>query len=114
MLRVNKALHGIQSKYHLPQIENCLFVEFPNVIGAIDGTLITIRKFNTKNRDYISRREKCELNILIVCGPDHLIYYCSARLPGAVNDSRMFRESHLREILENGKKIVFILAIEKC
>ena len=76
---------------------------FPNVIGAIDGTLITIRKFKKNVKDYISRRKKYELNVMAVCGPDHLIYYCSTRWPGSVNDSRIFAESALRELLESGK-----------
>ena len=56
-------------------------------------------------KEYISRRKKCELNLMVVCGPDHLIYYCSNRWPGGVNDSRIFRESALRELLESGKFI---------
>ena len=58
-------------------------------------------------KDYISRREKYELNVLIVCGPDHLIYYCSTRWPGAVNDGRMFRECDLKDTLESGEHIYF-------
>ena len=72
------------------------------MIRAIDGTLITIRKFTSEMRDYISRRDKYELNVMIVCGPDHLIYYCSTRWPSAVNDARIFRESDLRDLLESG------------
>ena len=40
---------------------------------------------------------------MLVCGPDHLIYYASTRWPGSVNDSRVFRESALRELLETGQ-----------
>ena len=42
---------------------------------------------------------------MVVCGPDHLIYYCSNRWPGGVNDSRIFRESGLKELLDSGKQI---------
>ena len=80
-------------------------VGFPNVIGAIDCTLIPIRKFKKDIKEYISRRKKCELNVMVVCGPDHLIYYCSNRWPGGVNDSRIFRESAMRELLESGTNV---------
>ena len=73
------------------------------MIGAIDGTLIPICKFKKEIKDYISRRKKCELNVMVVCGPDHLIYYCFNRWPGGVNDSRVFRESSLRHLLESGE-----------
>ena len=79
------------------------------MIGAIDDTLITICKFSSKMKDYISRREKYELNVLIVCGPDHHIYYCSTWWPGAVNDGRMFRECDLKDILESGEHLYCFL-----
>ena len=38
----------------------------PNIIGCIDGTLITIRKFDrNKIGDYISRRHKPEINVMV-------------------------------------------------
>ena len=79
------------------------------MIGAIDGTLITIHKFSSEMKDYIRRREKYELNVLIVCGPDHLIYYCSTHWPGAVNDGRIFRECDLKDTLESGEHIYCFL-----
>ena len=60
-------------------------------------------------KDYIRRREKYELNVLIVCGPDHLIYYCSTGWPGAVKDGRMFRECDLKDTLESGEYIYCFL-----
>ena len=39
---------------------------FPNVIGCIDGSLIMIRKFKRNIKDYISRRQKPELNIMVL------------------------------------------------
>ena len=82
------------------------------MIGAIDGTFIGIRKFSKKNiKDYISCRNRCDLNIMVVCGPDHLVCYCSTQWPGSVNDSRIFRESSIRQLLETGKHL-FSLALK--
>ena len=71
--------------------------------------LITIRKFSSKMKDYISRREKYELNVLIVCGLDHLIYYCSTQWPSAVNNGRMFRECDLKDLLESNQLLYCFL-----
>ena len=38
---------------------------FSNVIGAIDGSLIMIHKFKTNIKDYISHRNKPEINVMV-------------------------------------------------
>ena len=40
-------------------------IGFPNVIGCIDGLLITIRKFKQNIKDYISHRNKPEINVMV-------------------------------------------------
>ena len=39
---------------------------FPNVIGCIDGSLIGIRKFKHNMKDYISRRNKADINVMVI------------------------------------------------
>ena len=37
----------------------------PNVVGAVDGTLVTIRKPYVNPKDYISRHNKPQLNVMV-------------------------------------------------
>ena len=43
----------------------------------------------------INRKGMYSINALMVCGPDHYFYYCKARWPGSVHDSRVLGNSSL-------------------
>jgi hypothetical protein len=67
----------------------------PDVIGAIDGTLIKIAAPRDNGPRYIDRKNHHSLNVLAVC--DHIgrFTYLYAGEVGSVHDARVLRRSHL-------------------
>lgn len=74
----------------------------PCIIGCVDGTYVDIKRPHENENQYVNRHGNHSLNTMIVCGPDLRIYFCSARWPGSVSDSRVFRNSSLCDALTNG------------
>ena len=58
---------------------------------------------NTLNRNTL--RNIVQKISQVVCSPDNEIHYVSVMWPGAVHDSRIFKESALRVTLEQGKYV---------
>lgn len=78
--------------------------QFPQVIGAIDGTHIPIRNPGGLNAQrYINRKGFYSINAQIVCDATNKIRSIVARWPGSSHDSRIFHESRLKEKFENGE-----------
>ncbi|XP_046971024.1 putative nuclease HARBI1 [Vanessa cardui] len=76
---------------------------FPTVIGAIDCTHIRIKKLNVDGGHlYINRKGFPSLNIQVVCDADCKIMDIVTRWRGSVHDSRIFRESRLKQRFEAG------------
>lgn len=76
---------------------------FPNVIGAIDGTHIPIANPGGPDADlYINRKSFRSLNVQVVCDSQGLITNIVARWPGSCHDSRIFAESRLGRACERG------------
>ena len=67
-----------------------------DVTGAVDGTLIKIKKPNVNTIDFMSRKKFAAFNVQIVSGPDNMIYQASVRWPGSVHDSRVYHHSGLK------------------
>ena len=76
---------------------------FPHVIGAIDGTLISIKAPKTDEHRYVSRKGGHSLNILAICDADLMITYIVAKYPGATNDSFIWMVSNLCEKFVEGR-----------
>nr|CAI5840292.1 unnamed protein product [Callosobruchus analis] len=75
---------------------------FPEVCGAVDGTLLTIDAPRINEPAYVDRHGKHSINCMAVCGPDLTFYYVSANWPGSVHDARVLRNSSLFRRMENG------------
>ncbi|KFM76042.1 putative nuclease HARBI1, partial [Stegodyphus mimosarum] len=76
---------------------------FPNVIGAIDGTLINIQRPSVDDWFvFISRKGKFALNIQLVCDAKMEILDVVARWPGSTHDFFMWKRSKLRELFVSG------------
>lgn len=74
----------------------------PLCCGALDGTLINIEAPRENDIVYVDRHGKHSLNAQGVCGPDYRFYSMSAKWPGSVNDSRVFKNSALCTKFDEG------------
>lgn len=76
---------------------------FPKVIGAIDCTHIQIKKIRADGGQlYINRKGFSSINVQVVCDADLKIMDIVTRWRGSVHDSRIFRESRLKQRFEAG------------
>lgn len=76
--------------------------DFPNVIGAIDGTLISILTPHEDEHVYVSRKGGHSLNILAICDASTKFTYVVAKYPGSTNDSFIWRHSRLCQMFNDG------------
>lgn len=74
----------------------------PLVGGVVDGSLIKIDAPNENEAAYDDRKGNHSINLMVVCGPNLEFFYCNARWPGSVHDSRVLRCSSLAQQWENG------------
>lgn len=75
---------------------------FPQVVGCVDGTLITIDAPSENESAYVDRKGNHSINCMVVCGPNLEFYYVSANWPGSVHDARVLRNSNLFQRMEGG------------
>ena len=76
---------------------------FPNVIGAIDGTLIPIQRPTTNEHLYVCRKNFHAINCLAVCDANLFFLFVNCKYPGSANDSFIFRNSALASFLSDGR-----------
>ena len=73
---------------------------FPNVIGAVDGTLIKIRKPSPERENsFICRKDYHALNVQFICSGEMLFINCFPRFPGSSHDAGIWRRSSIRKFL---------------
>ena len=80
---------------------------FPGVIGAIDGSHISVKAPNIYQADYLDRTMKHSINLMAVCLPDKRFSFISAGAPGSYHDSRAFKNSGLYERIINNPRSLF-------
>lgn len=82
---------------------NSIFIEqeffdlagFPNVKGAVDGTIVHIDAPKIGEPLFVGRDNKHSINTLIVSGPKNQIFFVSAKSPGSFHDARALRVSNV-------------------
>ena len=67
------------------------FVEFPNCVGAIDGTQIPINCPWINPKQYLDHHKRHSISVLAVANHRGTISYLSARWPGSV---QCFSQKH--------------------
>lgn len=88
----------------LPQLANDFFrrTNMPGVIGAIDGTHIPIPGPSHDRHAYINRKGFPSIQLQAVCDAKLRFTDIQTGWPGSVHDARVFRNSPLYTLLENG------------
>ena len=76
----------------------------PSVVGCLDCTHIKIvRPRRNDTEIFRCRKGYFSLNVQAICGPSLLFYNVVCRWPGSVHDSRIFDNSTIRDVLEDGR-----------
>ncbi|PIK59055.1 putative nuclease HARBI1 [Apostichopus japonicus] len=72
-----------------------LVAGFPQVVGAVDGTLIGIHGWNYGPDEYVfvSRKGRHAINVQLICSAKYKIINVVARWPDSTHDSRILSES---------------------
>ncbi|XP_044588775.1 protein ALP1-like [Cotesia glomerata] len=77
---------------------------FPNVIGAIDGTLINITKPRQHSESYVNRKGHHSIQLQAVCDSQARFLHCYAGNVGSIHDARVFRLSEVNDYLNDPLK----------
>lgn len=74
---------------------------YPNVIGAIDGTMITVRVPAVNKTDYFTRKYTTALNLTVCCDANKKFLNINAGHSARSHDSHIFQCSQLFNIINN-------------
>lgn len=85
----------------MKEFQNCC--EFPNVIGAIDGTHIKIRAPSHDPTSYINRKDCHSIILQAVCDRYRKFTHCFVGYPGCTHDARIFKNSPVAQFLQDPK-----------
>ncbi|XP_052782913.1 putative nuclease HARBI1 [Mya arenaria] len=83
---------------------------FPNVVGVIDCTHVSIKKPSANPEDYIGRKGIPTINVQAVCDASYRITSAVVMWPGRTHDARIWRQCALRRRFEDGDMHGFLLA----
>ena len=74
---------------------------FPNAVGAIDGSHISIKAPHINHEDYFNRKQNYSINLQGVVDADGKFIDVSIGWPGSIHDARVLRLSTLYRRAEN-------------
>ena len=86
--------------------------DFPQAVGAIDGTHIEIAAPSENPADYFDREKRFSITLQAVVGGDGIFMDTAIGYPGSMHDARVLRSSELfqraerREILDEPCKVI--------
>ncbi|CAN1128740.1 Protein ALP1-like [Linum perenne] len=98
-------LHHVLLRKPLPIPENSTdnrWKYFKNCIGALDGTIITVRATKENQERFRTRKGTIGINVLGVCDMNMEFIYCLAGWEGSAHDGRVLRDAITRS---NGLRV---------
>lgn len=72
---------------------------FPHAIGAIDCTLIPIKKPNIHGDEYICRKQYCAINVQATVNSNAVFTSVDSSWAGSVHDARIWRNSNIKSVM---------------
>ncbi|XP_050734738.1 putative nuclease HARBI1 [Eriocheir sinensis] len=75
---------------------------FPNIVGAIDGTHIRIVAPRDQEEVYVNRKGYHSMNVQVVFDANYRILDILAKWPGSVHDARILNSSGLSRLFDGG------------
>jgi len=112
IMQVCRAMADLRSKYICwPSNDECETIAwefsarwgFPNVIGCIDGTHISVKPPNNDRQSFINRKGYPSVNVMAVCDHQMIFREVFADRAGSVHDARILRVSPLGSKLESNQ-----------
>ena len=74
-----------------------------NIIGAVDGTQVRVQSPGGENAaKFVNRKGYYSLIVQAVVGPNYQFFDLVCRWPGSTHDAMIYRNSRIKEKLDNG------------
>ncbi|CAN1305147.1 Protein ALP1-like [Linum perenne] len=89
-------LHNLLIAQPVPVPNDCIderWKVFPNCLGAIDGTLVTVRTTTASQPRFRTRKGTTAINVLAACNQNLQFIYCLAGWEGSAHDSKVLRDA---------------------
>lgn len=91
----NEEITDVKRKFHD-------LAGFPNVVGAVDGTHVSIARPVENEEVYFNRKNYHSINCQMICDAEMRFTNVVAKWPGATHDSHMWNECSVKRMFENG------------
>lgn len=86
--------------------------KFPCAIGALDCTLIPIKKPSHHGDEYICRKNFASLNVQATCDGNNMFTSVDCSWAGSVHDARIWRNSAIQQVLNGNASGALLLGDE--